>query len=235
MKGRKEKFIYLIILFIFLLVITRSAFSKEPEAICPFCANAGIFRSGIYVISEGSVDVNNTYEESLAEGKFAFNYSIDASAENGKTVFDNSVSSVPFGGPGERLIRTGTIAGYDNQGNDGSLTGKESISSAICCPEGGAGMKAGVGYNLINGSIYTRSQTTSSNYMSEFSGSAAGVGTVSMGVMTANSSYGEDENENPVTTSSANYSQSVTVSGEFRAFSQTSSVSLFSKGCGLLW
>jgi len=225
----------MVALIVFLLIATRPAFTQEQETICPFGTEGGIFRSGIYVLSEDSIEVNNAYKESLAARNFGFNYSIDASAEKGHTVFYNTVSSAPFAGIEDRIIRTGTIAGYDNKGTDGSLTGKESINSAICCSEGGAGMIAGVDYGLTNGSIYTRSQTTSSNYMSEFSGSAVGTGTVSMGVMSANSSYGEDENGDPVTTSSAEYSQSVTVSGEFRAFSQTSSVSLSGKGCNLLW
>jgi len=233
MKGRVKAL--LIAVFLFVLFATGTAFTDDETFISPFGPTSGIFRSGIYVISEGSIGINNAYEESLAARNFGFNYSIDASAEKGHTVFYNTVSSVPFGDSDDRLIRTGTIVGYDNQGTDGVLTGEEAIGSALCSDEGGAGMIAGVGYNLINGSLYTRSDTTSSNYMSEFSGSAVGVGTVSMGVMVANSSYGTDGNGNPVTTSSANYSQSVSVSGEFRAFSQTSSVGLSGKGCNLLW
>jgi hypothetical protein len=148
MKDKAGTFLITVILI--LLFTSGIAFADDDGIVSPFGPTSGIFRSGIYVISEGSIGVNNSYEESLAARNFGFNYSIDAAAEKGHAVFYNTVSSVPFGDSEDRLIRTGTIVGYDNQGTDGVFSGKEAIGSAICSDEGGAGLVAGVGYDLTD-------------------------------------------------------------------------------------
>jgi hypothetical protein len=215
------------------LLIFSVASAQDEEPITPFGGAVDIFRSGLYIISDGVLDVSNTYEENLPESNIVFNYGMNASAESGNSVVFNTVSSQPTTGVGNRFIRTGTILGYNAQGTGGSLTGNEYINSVTIYDERGSGMNAGVQYNIIEGTISTGSSTRTSPPKSEFSTLAVGTGTLSTGVITTNSSFTDADNGDILETSSSGYNQIVTVSGTINAFRQTSSVSLSGAGCGI--
>ena len=218
---------------VFLLIFS-TAFAQEEGPVSPFCYDGTIFRSGIYVINDGVLDVNNTYEENLPEGHVIFDYSMSASAESGHSVVYNSVSSVPTASLGDRLIRTGTILGYSAQGTGGSLDGTEYINAITCGDGGSTGLNAGVQYSIVEGTINTSSHTRSSPAISQFSAMAVGTGTLSTGITTVSSSFAGDNNGDNVETSSSNYNQSITVSGEISGFRQKTRVSLSGgAGCGI--
>jgi len=237
MKGKLATVgLKLFIGFLFTLVYS-TAFAQNEGSISPFGDVANLFRSGIYVISDGEFDVGNNYEERLQEQErnFGFKYHIDASTKEGHTFFSNNISSVPFLGKNDRHIRTGTILGYDAQGTDGYMVGSETISSATCGNNGGIGMSADVGFNITKGTISTGSNTQNFPYVAEFTASAVATGTLTTGVTAESLSFVEDGNGDYVEKSSANYSQGVTVSGKIKSFSQTSSMSLSGAGCGICW
>ena len=218
---------------IFFLLFFSVVYAQDNGSISPFGGVTGIFRSGIYIIAEGEVDAANTYKESLDERPFTFNYSVSASAEKGKTVFFNSVSSIPVLWKDDRLIRTGTVLGYDAQGTDGSLKGSESIGSAACGENAVIGMSAGVVFDLKEGTIATGSRTESYDYKSEFSTMAYGEGAVSTLTNGASISFVKDDDGDYARSSSTNYNQSVAVQGSIGVFRQTSNMSASGIGCGV--
>jgi hypothetical protein len=193
----------------------------------------GIFRSGIYIVAEGEVDAANEHHEILDEGRFAFNYSIDASADKGKTMFAHSVSSIPLLWQDDRLIRTHSVLGYDALGTDGRLKGSESMGAAGCSENVGIGMSAGVIFDLADGTIATGSRTENARYKSEYSVIGYGEGTVEAFSSGASMSFVDDGGGNYVNTSSTSYSQSARAEGKIEAFRQTSSMSPSGLGCGI--
>jgi len=169
----------------------------------------------------------------LDEGRFAFNYSIDASADKGKTMFAHSVSSIPLLWQDDRLIRTHSVLGYDALGTDGRLKGSESMGAAGCSENVGIGMSAGVIFDLEGGTVVTGSRTDTSRYKSEYS--VIGYGEGSIGAFTSGESmsFVDDGGGNYVNTSSTSYSQSATAEGKIGVFRQTSSMSPSGLGCGI--
>ena len=218
---------------IFFLLYFSVVYAQGTGPISPFEDVTRIFRSGIYIIADGAVDATNEYEEIVDEGHFAFNYSVDAATEKGKTVFFNSVSSVPMLWKDDRLIRTGTLLGYDAQGTDGSIKGSESVKSAACDDNGGIGMSAGVIFDLKEGTIRTGSRTENYDYQSTFSITANGEGAVSASTNGASIAFIKDDDGDYVRTSSAGHNQDVTVQGKIGVFRQSSSVSASGAGCGI--
>lgn len=215
----------------FLLSIS-VAYGQENTGLSPFGITGEAFRSGIFVIADGEINVTNSYEEIVEEKPFAFNYAVSASAEEGKTKFSNSISSIPLLWAGDRLIRTRTALGYDAQGTDGSLQGSESVESAACGENAGIGMSAGVVFDLTYGTLGTRSRTENSDYRTEFSTIASGEGMVSSSTSGGSVSFIEDDGDY-VQSSSASYSQGVTARGNIVSFRQTSRMSASGVACGI--
>jgi hypothetical protein len=218
---------------LFCLLSASMAYGQGNSFTGIFGDKEGIFRSGIYIIAEGEVDAANEHHEILDEGRFAFNYSIDASADKGKTMFAHSVSSIPLLWQDDRLIRTHSVLGYDALGTGGSLKGSESMGAAGCSENVGIGMSAGVIFDLAEGTIVTSSRTENARYKSEYLVMAYGEGAVEAFSSGESMSFVGDGEGGYVNTSSVNYSQSAMAEGKISSFSQESSMSASGFGCSI--
>jgi hypothetical protein len=218
---------------LFLLCFASIGYAQENGLTTPFGGTEGIFRSGIFIVAEGEVNASNSHEEMLDEGRFAFNYSIDASADKGKTMIAHSVSSIPLLWQDDRLIRTHSVLGHDALGTGGSLKGSESMGAAGCSENAGIGMSAGVIFDLAEGTIVTSSRTENARYKSEYLVMAYGEGAVEAFSSGESMSFVGDGEGGYVNTSSVNYSQSAMAEGKISSFSQESSMSPSGFGCSI--
>lgn len=218
---------------VFWLLFASMAYGQENFYTGIFGDKEGIFRSGIYIVAEGEVGASNAHEEVLDEGRFAFDYSINASADKGKTMIAHSVSSVPLLWYDDRLIRTHSVLGYDALGTDGRLKGSESMGAAGCSENLGIGLSAGVIFDLAEGTVSTSSRTESARYKSEYFVMAYGEGTVEAFSSGESMSFVDGGGGNYVNTSSTSYTQTARAEGKIGVFRQTSSMSPSGVSCGI--
>jgi hypothetical protein len=200
-------------LIIFVFFATGVVYAQDGDGISPFGPTSGIFRSRINIISDGGLLVDTAYAEDWV------NYSFDASAETGHASVYNDLSSVPFGLNG-RLFRSGTNMGFDALGTGGQLVGQEMVNAGVCAEDFATGMIAGAQFELTQGGIHFNTRATTPNFGSDFSGVAAGTGTLGVGVMMISTS--ED--------STANYSQTIQLQGDF-SLNYSANVALSGGGC----
>ena len=204
-------------LIMFVFFATGVGYAQDGGGISPFGPTSGIFRSRINIISDGGLLVDTTYAEGWV------NYSFDASADAGRASVYNTLSSVPFDVDG-RLFRTATNMGFDALGTEGQLVGQEVVIAGVCAEDFATGMIAGARFELTQGGIHFNTRATTSNFVSDFSGVAAGTGSLEVGVMAISTSDG----------SSGSYSQTIQVEGEF-SLDYSTNVALSVGGCNGLW
>lgn len=187
---------------------------------------APVFMGSVGLAAFGAVGtVSQSYDEAVGVWKRneegdgfdflqsgGFNYGFGASVDGIGEAY-NTISSVPFGFPGDRLFHSTTLMGAGNTDPGKTLAAADRFSFASCCPQSGIVGAAGFNTQLIEGKAASRVRFETAASLFEAGYLGSGLGTVGLGAGFEAGSPGGN----------ASYNGSIAVEGDFRVSYSVSS------------